>query len=731
MTWRSDKQPLPRLGLAAAAILLLVLAVYWPALRGGVVLDDTLLIDRNPLVTGKLNLGSVWFRTDFPLSVIAFWLQWLVWGPTAAGYHIVNVLLHAASAVLVWRLLLRLGIPGAWLAAVIFAVHPVCAASAAWISELKNTLSLPFFLLSIECYLQGAEQCQASSDEEGTRPAAPGSSGGRRTEHGTRATRTPSGFTFHVSRFTFHPRYWLSLAAFLLALLSKTSTVMLPFVLLLCTWWQRTSPTHPLTHSPTRRSSCSLTWSDCSRLIPFFLLALAFGLRSIWFQSHGAMAGETVQAENFWARLGSAGWALWFYLGKALMPVHLNLIYPRWRINPLAPLSFLPLLLWCGALAVCWRFRRSWGRFAVFALGYFTVTLFPALGFFDMYFLAISRVSDHFQYLSLIGIIAFVAGALHLLLRAGISSRLPPCQASASPAKVLGSSIPHLTHLTSLTHLTCSTALVLTLSGVTWLRTHVLAHNETLWRDTLAKNPAAWPAHNNLGCILAAQNNYEEAIRHFEASLRLNPSNAQAHCNLARALSLQNRFPEAEAHFLTALTLKPKDAEIHRSFASALAERGRKEEALTHLRQALDSAPDLETRLQFAGLLHETGHDREAVAQYRQVLAIKPGLVKALNTLALLLATCADPAVRDGAEAVRAAEKACQLTQFQQIVPLGTLAAAYAEAGRFGDAVAATEKSLQLAAAAGDARSAALNRRFLQLYRAGKAWHQPPAKSDK
>src|ERR1043166_8499071 len=191
MTWRSDKQPLPRLGLAVAAILLLVLAVYWPALRGGFVWDDTLLIDRTPLVTGKLNLGSVCFRTDFPLSVIAFWLQWLVWGPTAAGYHIVNVLLHAASAVLVWRLLLRLGIPGAWLAAVIFAVHPVCAASAAWISELKNPLPLPFFLLSIECYLQGAEQCQASSDEEGTRPPprGRGGAGERGTGHPPRGPR--------------------------------------------------------------------------------------------------------------------------------------------------------------------------------------------------------------------------------------------------------------------------------------------------------------------------------------------------------------------------------------------------------------------------------------------------------------------------------------------------------------------------------------------------------------
>ena len=136
-----------------AVIFLLVLAVYWPVLHAQFVWDDQLLVTQNPLVQGKLGIGSVWFQTDFPLTLAAFWVQWLAWGNHPAGYHLVNVLLHAANAVLLWRVLGRLKIPGAWLAAIIFAIHPVCVASVAWVSELKNTLSLLFFLLSLRWYL--------------------------------------------------------------------------------------------------------------------------------------------------------------------------------------------------------------------------------------------------------------------------------------------------------------------------------------------------------------------------------------------------------------------------------------------------------------------------------------------------------------------------------------------------------------------------------------------------
>jgi tetratricopeptide (TPR) repeat protein len=632
-----------RLAAGTAIIFLLVLAAYTPALRGQFIWDDTLLVDKNPLVKGDLSLRSIWFHTDFPLTNVVFWTQWLVWGKNPAGYHAVNVFLHAISAVLLWGLLARLRIRGAWLAAVLFAVHPVCVASVAWISELKNTLSLPFFLLSIRWYLSFEEQP---------------------VENGKKAATQ---------------WYWLSLAAFFLALLSKTSTVMLPVVLIGCAWWQR--------GRVTRR--------DWLRTGPFIALALVLGLMSVWFQ-HQVVTGEPVQTENFLGRLAGAGRAGWFYLGKALLPLNLNMIYPHWKIDSTAPASYLPALFWCGVFALCWRFRRTWGRPALFGLGCFIVTLFPVLGFFDMYFMALSRVSDHFQYVPLIAVVAMVA--------AGLCSLLPP---------------------RSLRFVVL--ALVLALSVLTLQRARVFASDETLWRDTLAKNPEAWTAHNNLGCILAGQQKYDEAISHFAASLRFNPGNAGAHCNLGRALSLQGRFAEAEPHFQAALKIKPQDAETHRSYASALAGQGNMEAALQHLREALRLEPDISTRLQLASFLHATGRVRETIAQYRQVLSLQPDEPEALNNLAWILATSSDDTVRDGPEGVRLAEQACRLTGYKKPLMIGTLAAAYAEAGRFSDAVAMAAKAADLAASAGDRQFAGINQQLLQLYRAGKPYHEPPA----
>ena len=176
--------------------------------------------------------------------------------------------------------------------------------------------------------------------------------------------------TSHLALSTW---YWLSLLAFVLALLSKTSTVMLPVVLLGCAWWQRGR----------------ITRRDWLRTSPFFALALAFGLMSIWFQAHGAIAGATVQSENFWGRLAGAGMALWFYLGKALLPLNLSMIYPRWKIEAAAACRICRCCCGAASWRVCWVFRRTWGRHVLFGLGCFTVTLFPVLGFFDMFFLAL------------------------------------------------------------------------------------------------------------------------------------------------------------------------------------------------------------------------------------------------------------------------------------------------------------------------------------------------------
>jgi tetratricopeptide (TPR) repeat protein len=522
---------------------------------------------------------------------------------------------------------------------------------------------------------------------------------------------------------------------------------------------------------------------------------------TISFQTHGAMGDKIVQTENFGGRLAGAGMALWFYLGKVLLPLNLNLIYPRWQIDAAAPLSYLPLSLWGGVLALAWRFRHSWGRPMLFGLGCFTVTLFPVLGFLDMYFLALSRVSDHFQYLPLIAVLALVSAGLHILgeksphakdaarwsrkseIRSpksetnskrwkfpnfkkrdeGIStqrrkdaktqregSHFPATQSSChllqKGSQSLINIINRFNSFNSLAAL--PGLLVLGLSALTFQRAQLFANGEALWRDTLAKNPAAWCAHNNLGTILAEQQQYAAATEHFLASLRLDPGNAPAHSNLGIILSQEGRFEEAEGHFLAALRTKPRDPAIHWAHATALVKAGNIAEGTEQAREAVRLDSGIVHGLQFATLLYQTGHRREAIAEYRELLELmgpwgqrtegrgqrpegrgqrpedRGQRTEVLSNLAWLLATSPEATLRDGPEAVRFAAEACRLTDYKQALTVGVLAAADAEAGHFDEAVAMAEKAVELATAEGNLQFAAKNQELLELYRAGKAYHE-------
>ena len=377
--------------------------------------------------------------------------------------------------------------------------------------------------------------------------------------------------------------------------------------------------------------------------------------------------------------------------------MRLNLVYPLWKINPGALSSYVPIMLICAAFAICWRFRRGWGRHVLFGLGVFGIALFPALGFIDSQFQTKWQVSDHLQYLPLIAPVALAVACLAALL----------------PRTIFNGT---------------ALLLILGLSFLTFQRARVFSSEETLFHDTLAKNPGAWGVQNDLGVLSVAKKNLPEARDYFLASLNSNPSNYEAQSNLGQVLAMQGNLAEAEPYFIAALKTKPDDFQAHKRYASLLMRERRLPEAICQQRMAIDFSPkpDIRLRLDYASLLHQAGDWRAAMAQYRQVLSLHPDSVEALNNLAWMLATAPDDSLRDGAEAVLLAEKASRLPPVKEMCVPGTLAAAYAEAGRFPEAVATAEAAVQSETNAGQTRFAAMNRQLLTLYRAGLPFHESP-----
>ena len=544
---------------ATAALLALTGLAYLPVLDAGFIWDDDNFLYDNALIHDANGLYRFWFTAQapdyFPLVSTSLWIEWRLWGLHAAGYHAVNVVLHALTAVLFWRVLRRLAVPGAWLAAAIFAVHPVNVESVAWITERKNTLPMVFYGLTLLTYLH-----------------------------------------FEVTG----QRRWygLALLAFLLALLSKTSVVMLPFVLLGCAAWQRGR----------------IARADLMRSVPFFALALAFGLVTAWFQHYRSIGDDVVRTDGLASRLAIAGWAVWFYLYKALLPLRLSFVYPRWEADTSALLTFLPGLALLVGFGLLVRYRRTWGRGPLFGLGYFVVTLVPVLGLANIYFMRYSLVADHWQYTSIIGVIALAVGLLAEAVRR---------RGAAAQGVARGS----------------AAAVVLVLAVLTWRQAQTYQNEQVLYEATLAYNPGAWMARNNLGGLLNQQGRYAEALPHLTEALRLKPDFADAHNNLGDALTGLSRLDEAVEQFGKALALRPNYLEAHFNLARALVLQGKVEEAIAHYRMALQQAPDnVRVLTGLATALTRQGRFDEAIVHHRRLVELNPRDAATRHALANALA---------------------------------------------------------------------------------------------
>ncbi len=656
------------------------LIAYAPVWHGGFIWDDDMLLTANPLIKAPDGWWRFWCTTKtpdyFPVMSSTFWLQWRLFGMHAAGYHVVNVLLHAVNAILIWHLLSRLQIPGAKLAAAIFALHPVNAESVAWIAELKNTLAFFYFALALISYLK--------FDDTG--------------------------------RWRF---YWLAFAAFLFSLFSKIEVAPLPFVLLGFAWWRRNR----------------IEWKEVWRTIPFFAAAFVLGLVSVWFQYTRAIGHDIVRTDNLWSRLAIAGKAVWFYFYKTLLPLDLSPIFPRWHTGVAGWISFVPDLLLAAGFAACWFYRARWGKPFLFGLGYAVMMFLPALGFLNIYYFRFSLVADHWQYFSIIGPIALAAAGITLVLEKYGQSKL-----------------------------IFSGALLLLLGWLTWQQANVFLNATTLWTSTLEKNPECAVAHNNIGFVLLQAGKVDEALPHFEKAVLLQPDDANAQKNLGSSLLEKGRVDEAIGYYQTALKLKPDDSGALNNYGFALFKKGKVDEAIAEYLKAIKVQPDdpgvhhnlglayfkeglvdeamreyqkalllkpdnAEVHNDIASVLSKKGLEAGAIQHWKRALEIQPKYLPAQNNLAWALATNPDPALRDGVKAVQLAQQANQSSNGKNLLVLRTLAAAYAEAGQFTNALTTAGQALQLAATDQSVTMIKSLEAQMKLYEANQPFHTA-AKSD-
>lgn len=597
-------------------LVLAIVAAYGLSLRGDFLWDDDLHITANPTIVGPLGLTEIWTTSRanyFPLVLTNFWAQHALWGLNPLGYRLVTLACHALAAILLWRVLLQLRVPGAWLGAALWALHPVQVESVAWICELKNTQSAVFFLLAIGGWLRWIGVGWVSDPPL---HAAPSSKGGSETRPSPDRRRG----------------YALALLFALLAILSKPSTVMLPVVLGLLTWWVQ------------RR----LAWRDLVPLLPFLALSAIAAGWTIWEQRVHSGAEGAEWAQTWPERFAIAGRVVWFYLGKLAWPAELIFIYPRWSIDAASPLAFGPLAAVLGLLALLW-WRRAGALRPVFAAAvFFGALLFPVLGFFSVYFFRYSFVGDHFQYLASMGPLTLAGAGLAVGLE-----RLP----SAWPRW----------------RLMVPVALLATLGVLTWRESRAYRNNESLWRTTLARNPDAFMAWANLGDTLVQQGRHEEAIVAFrralqlrpddppvnndlgcelvaigqahlaipvlERALQLRPGYVEAHNNLGNALSREGRSDEAIAHYQTAVKLKPTHAEAHDNLGCELVLKGRLPEAIACFEAAVRLKPDAaKYRRDLGAALGRAGRLAEAIVQFEHVAHLDPAAAAAQAVLGNALA---------------------------------------------------------------------------------------------
>ena len=545
--------PQPRISIFSSnafwipAVAVLTLAAYFPAMRAGWVWDDNHYVTGNVFLKTLYGLTRLWLRPGavpqyYPVTHTSFWIEYHLWGLWPLGYHLDNVLLHIANAVLIGLILRRLNVPGFALAAALFALHPVQVESVAWVTERKNVLSGLFYLLAL---WQALKIWRIAPT----------------------ATR----------RYA----YPLCLVLFILALLSKSVTSSLPAVILLLMWWKR----------------ARINWRDVALLIPFFLFGAVMGTLTSWMEKHVVGATGPEWDWSVAQRILIAGRAVWFYLAKDFWPHPLSFVYHRWTIETADAFQWLFPIALVAAFLVLLKWNRSVACAGIF----FVVTLFPALGFVNVYPMRYSFVADHFQYLAAIAPISVAAA----LIRRQYWLNLP---------------------------------LLAILAFLTFQQAGVYQNAESLWRDVVAKDDDSFLGHYQLGMVLLDRGDAAGAESQFQQCSSIDPTLADGWLGLAAVAESRGDLPQARQYLTDAEIAEPSNPLSIYELGVVDRRRGHLDLAEREMGVAAKNLPDPSPAFEQIGEI-EMSKPNLPVAQeaFDQALESNPDRIDTHNNLAALL----------------------------------------------------------------------------------------------
>ncbi len=570
-----------------------VVLVYWPAMYGNFLWDDDRYISLNVKIRSWNSWWEIWFKPHatgqyYPLTFSAFSLIYHACGLNPFGFHLTTVLLHGVTSALLWQVLKRLEVRGAWLAAAIFAFHPVNAMSVAWMTELKNTLSLSLTLGAAWAYVKFAGLGMYEQ-----RPAA-------------------RPWPFAV----------LALGLFLLAMFAKTAVSFLPVTLFLVTWWKRDR----------------IAWRRLWPLLAMLGIALGMGMLTLHVEHLQGATGEEFRM-SFWNRVLLSGRSFWFYLGKLFFPYELNFIYEKWKIDAgVWWQSLFPAALFACLFAL-WRLRGRIGKGVLVAVVHFYIATSMLVMVQLLYMMRYSYVTDHWQYFGCLGIFALAAAGLErgfdLFKRGGPLLRPALCGAL----------------LFGLGVLTWRQAGLYKDDETLWRATVArnptswMAHN--IWGNNLEAagkldeafhqyseaqklGPGYSQPYNNLGNIFLQQGRLAEAKAQYQKAIAVIPRGFEGYYNMGIVLEREGNIPEAIRYYEESLGHTSQPVEVLNHLGVVFAREGKVDEAIKYFLKAVQSDPTNWRAYANLGKAYAAnGQAKEADYYYGKLRELNPGAVGA------------------------------------------------------------------------------------------------------